>query len=112
MAGRLLNRFLAEFENDAWPGRNHLDTLLETAEEKTLVASLLFDAPQLDDPVKVINEGLRQLRTRALEPRLRQIELALATHGAESNVDAISLIKERIELQRQLRAPIALPVAV
>ncbi len=112
MAGRLLNRFLAEFENDAWPGRNHLDTLLETAEEKTLVASLLFDAPQLDDPVKVVNEGLRQLRARALEPRLRQIELALATHGAESNVDAISLIKERIELQRQLRAPIALPVAV
>jgi DNA primase len=112
LAGNLLNRFLSEFEQDSWPGRDHLDPLLETPEEKTLVASLLFDTPQIDDPVKVINEGLRQLRSRALEPRLRQIELALATHAADSNVDAISLIKERIDLQRQLRAPFGLPVAV
>jgi DNA primase len=108
----LLDRFLGEFEHDAWPGRDHLDDLLENAEEKTLVASLLFDTPKIDDPVKVVNEGLRQIRTRSLEPRLRQIELALATHAADSNIDAISLIKERIDLQRQLRAPFGLPVAV
>ena len=112
LPGTLLNRFLNEFEHDSWPGHEHLDSLLETPEEKTLVASLLFDTPQIDDPVKVVNEGLRQLRTRALEPRLRQIELALATHGADSNVDVISLIKERTDLQRQLRAPFGLPVAV
>jgi len=112
LPGVLLNRFLNEFEHDSWPGRDHLDTLLETAEEKTLVASLLFDVPQIDDPVKVANEGLRELRNRALEPRLRQIELALATHGADSNVDVISLIKERTDLQRQLRAAFGLPVAV
>lgn len=111
-AGVLLNRFLAEFEHDTWPGRDHLDTLLETPEEKTLVASLLFDRPAIDDPVKVANEGLRQLRTRALEPRLRQIELALANHGADSNSDPISLLKERLDLQRQLRQPLQLPVVV
>ena len=44
-AGVLLRRFLTEFEHDAWPGRDHLDELLETPEEKTLVASLLFEAP-------------------------------------------------------------------
>jgi len=112
LPGQLLNRFLNEFEHDSWPGRDHLDSLLETSEEKTLVASLLFDNPKIDEPLKVANEGLRQLRTRALEPRLRQIELALATHGADSNVDVISLIKERTDLQRQLRAPFGLPVAV
>jgi DNA primase len=112
LPGILLNRFLNEFEHDSWPGRDHLDNLLETPEEKTLISSLLFDVPQIDDPVKVANEGLRELRTRALEPRLRQIELALATHGADSNVDVISLIKERTDLQRQLRAPFGLPVAV
>jgi DNA primase len=112
LPGVLLNRFLNEFEHDSWPGRDHLDVLLETPQEKTLVASLLFDVPQIDDPVKVANEGLRELRNRALEPRLRQIELALATHGADSNVDVISLIKERTDLQRQLRAPFGLPVAV
>jgi DNA primase len=112
LPGVLLNRFLNEFEHDSWPGRDHLDNLLDSPEEKTLVASLLFDVPQIDDPVKVANEGLRELRNRALEPRLRQIELALATHGGDSNVDVISLIKERTDLQRQLRAPFGLPVAV
>ena len=111
-AGVLLNRFLGEFENDSWPGRSHLDSLLETPEEKTLAASLLFDTPAIEDPVKVANEGLRQLRTRALEPRLRQIELALANHGADSNSDPISLLKERSDIQRQLRQPLNLPVAV
>ena len=111
-AGILLNRFLGEFEHETWPGRDHLDSLLETPEQKTLVASLLFDTPAIDDPVKVANEGLRQLRARALEPRLRQIELALANHGADSNSDPISLLKERSEIQRQLRQPLQLPVVV
>src|SRR5690606_1288819 len=45
-AGALLNRFLAEFEHDSWPGRDHLDPLLETPEERTLVASLLFETTE------------------------------------------------------------------
>ncbi len=106
--GALLNRFLAEFEQDNWPGRDHLDGLLESPEEKALVASLLFDMPALDDPVKVLQEGIQRLRGRALEPRLRKIDLDLATHHAESSVDAISLLRLRSELQRQLRQPINL----
>lgn len=109
-AGALLNRFLAEFEHDTWPGRDHLEPLLETADEKALVASLLFDTPDFDDPLKVANEGLRLLRARALDPRLRQIELALANTGADSNSDPISLLKERSEIQRLLRQPLSLPV--
>ena len=110
-AGALLNRFLAAFEHDGWPGREHLDDLLETPEEKALAASLLFDAPAIDDPAKVAQEGLRQLRARVLEPRLRQIELALARGPSDSNADPISLLKERSELQRMLRQPLALAVA-
>jgi len=108
-AGVLLNRFLGEFEHDSWPGREHLDSLLETPEEKALVASLLFDTPGCDDPAKNVSEGVGQLRLRALEPRLRQIELALANIGADSNSDPISPLKERSEIQRQLRQPFRLP---
>jgi DNA primase len=111
-AGALLNRFLAEFEQDAWPGRDHLDGLVETPEERALVANVMFEAPVIDDPVKVAQEGLRQLRARALEPRLRQIELALANPDADSDSDPISLLKERSELHRQLRAPLVLAAAV
>ena len=112
LSGALLNRFLAEFEHDTWPGRDHLDALLETPEERTLVASLIFDSPKLDDPVKVANEGLRQLRARALEPRLKEIELALATAHTDSDSDPISLFKARSEIHRQLRQPLGLSVAV
>lgn len=102
-AGALLNRFLAEFESDAWPGRHHLDPLLETDAERALLSNLLFAAEPLDDPVKVLLEGLTQLRQRALEPRLREIELALATSQNSVHFDAFSLLKERSALQRQLR---------
>jgi DNA primase len=112
LAGAMLDRFLGEFEQDAWPGRDNLDSLLETPEERTLVAGLLFEAPRVDDPFKVAQEGLRQLRARHLEPRLRQIELALATSGSDSDSDPISLLKERSELQRQLRQPVVLTPAV
>ena len=107
-AGVLLNRFLGEFEHDSWPGRDHLDSFLETPEERALVATLLFETPIIDDPVKVASEGLSQLRARALEPRLRQIELALANPRADIESDPISLLKERSELHRLLRQPIVL----
>jgi DNA primase len=110
-AGVLLDRFLGAFEHDSWPGREHLDDLLETPEERSLVASLLFDAPSLDDPAKVAQEGLRLLRARTLEPRKRQIELALANASSDSNTDQISLLKELSELQRLLRQPLILAVA-
>ena len=108
VAGLLLNRFLSEFEQDTWPGKDNLESLLETSEERTLVASLLFEAPAVDDPAKNACEGLRRLRNRALDTRLRQIELDLANHHADSKSDPISLLKERTELQKQLRQPFVL----
>jgi DNA primase len=107
-AGVLLNRFLAEFEHDTWPGREHLEPLIESAEERTLVADLLFTAPDLDDPRKAALEGLHRLRDRALLPRLREIELALASADTDGQLDPYSLLRERTRLQRQLRQPLEL----
>jgi DNA primase len=109
-AGVLLNRFLNEFEHGSWPGRDHLDSLLETAEEKALVASLLFDAPRFDDPLKIVQEGWAKLRDRALLPRLREIELALANEPGNSKIDPNSLLIEKLNLLRQLRQPLILAI--
>jgi DNA primase len=111
LAGVLLDRFLGLMGQDDYPGRDHIDDLLETPEERTLVASLLFETPQFEDPVKVSNEALRLIQSRALEPRVRQIELALANTASDSNVDANSLFKELLDIKRQLRAPLRLPAA-
>ncbi len=107
-AGALLNKFLAEFGEGLWPGREHLEGLLTTEAERALVATLLFDPPAFDDPVKVAAAGIGQLRARAIEPQIRQIELALANPPADSKADPISLLKRRSELQRQLRQPVTL----
>jgi DNA primase len=107
-AGILLNRFLGELENGSWPGRDHLDSLMENDDEKSLVASLLFDVPVVDDPFKVAGEGIRRLRIRAIEPRLRQIELALAKAASDFNDDSPSLLRELSDLQRLLRQPVNL----
>jgi DNA primase len=109
--GVLLNRFLGELENGNWPGRDHLEGLMESDDEKSLVASLLFDVPEIDDPFKVAREGILRLRNRAIEPRIRQIELALATTTADFNDDSSSLLRELSELRRQLRQPVSLTEA-
>ena len=107
-SGTLLNRFLAEFAEDQWPGRDNLDPLLETDAERALVTSLLFETPSIEAPYKVAVEGLTHLRLRALTPRIRQIDLALAQAGTDNTIDPGTLLKERSDLQRLLRSPLAL----
>ncbi len=102
-AGRLLDRLLAEVAHNGWTGRDNLDQLLETEEEKTLVASLLFEAAADDDLAKMANEGIRSLQRRFLEPRLRQIELEIASKGTDVESDLLSLLKQRAEIHRQLQ---------
>jgi DNA primase len=104
-AGSLLDRILAEAAHNGWTGRDNLDQLLETEEEKTLVASLLFEAAADDDLAKIANEGLRSLQRRFLEPRLRQIELEIASKGTDVESDLLSLLKQRAEITQQLRNP-------
>ncbi len=110
-AGALLDRLLAEVQHNGWPGREHLDQLLETEEEKTLAATLLFDAPGDEDLLKFAHEGLRALQRRALEPRLREIELEIANQGTNGGPDLFSLLKQRADIIRQLQNPPRLVIA-
>jgi DNA primase len=118
-AGALLNRFLSEFEHDAWPGADRLDSLELTDKEQSFIAELRFESPVADgtyrdlgDPRAKAVQALTELRQRALEPRLRQIELALATGATDSESDPILLLKERSEIHRQLRSPLVFTATV
>ena len=74
------------------------------------MASLLFEAPDIDNPRKAANEGLRRLQARTLEPKLRQIELEIATKQTDVDPPTLSMLwKERTEYQRLLRQPPVLP---
>ncbi|MBA4137536.1 MAG: DNA primase [Opitutus sp.] len=111
LAGRLLDRVLAEAQHNGWPGREHLDQLLETQEEKALAATLLFEPPGDEDLVKFANDGIRALQRRHHEPRLRQIELEIASQGTNGDPHLFSLLKQRAEIIRQLQNPPRLQVA-
>lgn len=110
-AGALLDRLIAEVQHNGWPGREHLDQILETQEEKSLVASLLFEASADEDWVKIANEGLRALQRRALEPRRREIELEIAHQGTNGDPHLFSLLKQRAEIIRQLQNPPRIQIA-
>ena len=110
-AGRLLDRLLAEVQHNGWNGRESLDQLLETEEEKSLAATMLFQAPGDEDWAKIANEGLRHLQKRFLEPKKQQIELEIASKGAIGDATLSSLLKQRAEITRQLLNPPRLSLA-
>lgn len=104
-AGRLLDRLLAEVQHNGWNGQESLEQLLETEEEKTLAATMLFQAPGDEDWGKIVNEGLRHLQKRFLEPKKQQIELEIASKGAIGDPTLPSLLKQRADITRQLLNP-------
>ena len=104
-AGRLLDRLLAEVEHNGWNGRESLEQLLETEEEKSLAATMLFQAPGDEDWAKIVNEGLHHLQKRFLEPKKQQIELEIASKGAIGDPTLPSLLKQRADITRQLLNP-------
>jgi len=110
-AGQLLDRVLAEVVHNGWHGRESLDQIIETEEERTLSASLLFQVPGDEDWAKIANEGLRHLQKRFLEPKKQQIELEIASKGAIGDPALLSLLKQRAEITRQLLNPPKLTMA-
>lgn len=105
MAGRLLNRVLAEFEHDMWNGAESLELLLETQDERNFVYSLMFASPDWDNPVTIANEAVQYLYKNALTGKLRQIELEIATKSETLDAAAILLQRKRNEYRRKLLQP-------
>ena len=109
-AGQLLNIILNLFEQDDWPGHAQIDSLAETDDQRALLSTLAAaDTAADDDTALIVRQSLTALRKRALEPGLKEIELALSTQKADSDPKAISeLNKKRINIQKQLSQPFKL----
>jgi DNA primase len=99
-AGRLLDRFLNDFSHDLWPGVQEVESVLEDPEDRNFVASLLFDPPSIEDPIKVANDGIRRMVSNFCDPRLRKIELEIAAKQGKFDADLILLLKTTEELRR------------
>ncbi len=84
--GRLLDQILHAVAHDAWPGTAQRDEHIEDPDDRNFLASLLFAPAEIDDPVKVANEGIRRMVRNFCAPRIRKIELEIA--AKEGNVDS------------------------
>jgi DNA primase len=98
--GRLLDRFLADFSHKLWPGVQNLKEHLDDPADRRLLASLVFDKPDFDDPIKVANDGIRQMVSNFCAPKIRNIELEIAAKAPKFDADLISLLKANEELRR------------
>lgn len=104
VAGVMLNRVLSEYEVGNMVTPDLIDEeLTETPAEKELIASVIFQTPRIDDPVKIANEALRKLQERALARFIRDIDDQLR---ASPDSDAVpKLLQRKHTLLRQLRQP-------
>jgi DNA primase len=111
-AGRLLDQFLNDFAHDLWPGVDQIEQHLDDPEDRTFIAGLLFATPAIDDPVKVVNDGIRRMVSDFCIPKIRKIELEIAAKQRNFDSDLISLLKTADELRRlRLNPPTIRPPA-
>lgn len=106
--GFLLNQFLAEIEQGDWPGKDEAVSLTEDPAHKELLTSLLFESPNYDDPVKIASEAYRKIRDRHLGQRRKELARAIESPDSGDGVERGALLKERFEIERQLRQPVLL----
>ena len=100
LPGLLLDRFLAEFEHETWPGTDGIETLLESDEEKRYIASLRFEKLEMESPEKIANEGIGRILNRYCQARIGEIELEIARKGETLDAESIVLRKNQHELRR------------
>jgi DNA primase len=103
--GRLLDRCLAAHREDAWPGADHLDELLESDDERNLATNLRSRPFESDEPVKHINECLKTIFTEHFRRELLELKTR-AVNLAADNQTALANLQQRInEIQKLLRQP-------
>ncbi len=97
--GKLLNQVLNDFSHDMWEGPNSLNDQLEETELKSLVADLIFEKPEYDNPGRLANEAIRRLVAKFADLNIKKIKLEIARKQSEQDPALISLFDEIVNLQ-------------
>jgi DNA primase len=103
--GKLLNQVLNDFNHDMWEGPNSLNDQLEDTELKSLVADLIFEKPEYDNPTRLANEAIRRLVSKFADQKIKKIKLEIARKQSEQDPALISLFDEIVNLQNIKGSP-------
>jgi DNA primase len=99
-AGRLLDAFLNDFEHDMWPGIKEVEQHVDDPEDRNFLASLLFERPSIEDPVKVANDGIRRIVSNFCSPKIAKNQLEIAAKQGNVDADILSIHKANEEFRR------------
>lgn len=103
--GKLLNQVLNDFNHDMWEGPNSLNDQLEDTELKSLVADLIFEKPEYDNPTRLANEAIRRLVSKFADQKIKKIKLEIARKQSEQDHALISLFDQIVNLQNIKGSP-------
>lgn len=102
LAGRLLRLALAEIEHDLWEGRETLEHLLDSQDERNLLHSLAFKEPSFEDPAKIANEAFQHLYKCSITAKIRAIDVELAQKSDILDPTVVFLQRKRTDFRRRL----------
>lgn len=98
-AGRLLQRTLAELDEDMWEGPATLEAHLESDDERNLYYALLAQDISIEDPAKSAQHCVRRIIENHANRRIREIEQTIANLPTPSD-QYPALQREIIELRK------------
>ena len=103
--GELLSHVMNEFSHHMWNGPESLNEQLDDAELKSLIASILFEEPELENPSRIANEAIRKLVTKFADKRIQEIKLEIARKEENFNDEVLLLLEESSALQKIKASP-------
>jgi len=110
LEGRLLDRILAAHREDAWPGSDHLDELLETEAERHALINLRSRPFHTDEPVPSANQCLKAIFETHFRLELKELKTRAANTPSADSATHATLFQRIHEVQKLLRHPPRLAV--
>jgi hypothetical protein len=104
-AGSLLSRYLAELREGLIESPGQIESILETTEERELLANIYARDLDVEEPRKHIEFCLERLRRNHVEAQIKILEQAILNAPADRQID---LMRERKALLSGLKHPVRL----
>ena len=103
--GRLLTRVLAELQEGFLVNSGQIDAIVDSVEERKLMANIQARELSVEEPVKQIEFCLERLRRTYVETKIKEVEQKIFNTEPESQ---IKLMRDRKALISGLKSPLRL----
>ncbi len=105
--GSLLSRLLAEIREDMIEDLSQIETIIESVEERQLLADIHARELSVEEPVKHIEHCLESLRRNHIEAQIKDLRQRSMNTDPETQ---IQLLREQKALQQNLKTPLNLEI--